>query len=194
MDHDRLNPHIGNFRIEVPKPLEEVRVVLEETEGIAMDIPRGVMTPELVDQAREATLFGVPIYATFVDAAATPMPTATRVFTLILIALMTVTTFLTQRQLIVKNSAKDNPMVQQQKILLYVFPGVRGVGEAAGGQAGQEERRGRPACSPAARGCAAGSAPAAQEADPQQPAEEAAGPAGPAGQERHPGRPRYARA
>ena len=38
MDHDRLNPHIGNFRIEVPKPLEEVRVVLEETEGIAMDL------------------------------------------------------------------------------------------------------------------------------------------------------------
>ena len=38
MDHDRLNPHIGSFRIEVPKPLEEVRVVLEETEGIAMDL------------------------------------------------------------------------------------------------------------------------------------------------------------
>ena len=91
-------------------------------QGIAMGIPRGVMTPELVAQAQNATLFGVPIYATFVDAADTPMPTATRIFTLILIALMTVTTFLTQRQLIVKNSAKDNPMVQQQKILLYVFP------------------------------------------------------------------------
>ena len=38
MDHDRLNPHVGNFRIEVAKPLEEVRVVLEETEGIAMDL------------------------------------------------------------------------------------------------------------------------------------------------------------
>ena len=38
MDHDRLNPHVGNFRIEVTKPLEEVRVVLEETEGIAMDL------------------------------------------------------------------------------------------------------------------------------------------------------------
>jgi len=40
----------------------------------------------------------------------------------VLIVLMTITTFTTQRQLIVKNSAKDNPMVQQQKILLYVFP------------------------------------------------------------------------
>ena len=35
---------------------------------------------------------------------------------------MTVTTFLTQRQLIVKNTARDNPIAQQQKILLYVFP------------------------------------------------------------------------
>ena len=39
-----------------------------------------------------------------------------------MIVLMTATTFITQRQLIVKNSAPDNPMVQQQKILLYVFP------------------------------------------------------------------------
>ena len=39
-----------------------------------------------------------------------------------MIALMTATTFITQRQLIVKNSAPDNPMVKQQKILLYVFP------------------------------------------------------------------------
>ena len=49
-------------------------------------------------------------------------PTATRILALIMIALMTATTFITQRQLIVKNSAPDNPMVKQQKILLYVFP------------------------------------------------------------------------
>ena len=36
--------------------------------------------------------------------------------------LMTLASFLTQRQLIVQNTAPDNPMVQQQKILLYVFP------------------------------------------------------------------------
>jgi YidC/Oxa1 family membrane protein insertase len=91
-------------------------------QGIAMKVPRGFMTPELVAQAHDATLFGVPIYATFVDAAATPLPTVTRIFTMVLIVFMTFTTFITQRQLIVKNSAKDNPMVQQQKILLYVFP------------------------------------------------------------------------
>ena len=47
---------------------------------------------------------------------------ATRVLAMIMILLMTATTFFTQRQLIVKNSAPDNPMVRQQKILLYVFP------------------------------------------------------------------------
>ena len=47
---------------------------------------------------------------------------------MILIILMTATTFLTQRQLIVKNSAPDNPFVKQQKILLYVFPIIFAVG------------------------------------------------------------------
>jgi YidC/Oxa1 family membrane protein insertase len=69
-----------------------------------------------------AEIFGVPLYATFMDADQTPIPMATRILTIILIALMTATTFITQRQLIVKNSAPDNPMVKQQKILLYVFP------------------------------------------------------------------------
>ena len=51
-----------------------------------------------------------------------PNPTATHVVTLVMIILMSATTFITQRQLIVKNTAADNPMVRQQKILLYVFP------------------------------------------------------------------------
>jgi YidC/Oxa1 family membrane protein insertase len=76
----------------------------------------------LLPQAHNAEIFGVPLYGTFMHADATPNPTATRVLALIMIALMTATTFTTQRQLIVKNSAPDNPMVRQQKILLYVFP------------------------------------------------------------------------
>jgi YidC/Oxa1 family membrane protein insertase len=91
-------------------------------QGIAMLQPKGVLTQEQVQQAHDATIFGVPIYATFVDAAQTPLPTATRILTIILIILMTATTFITQRQLIVKNTARDNPIAQQQKILLYVFP------------------------------------------------------------------------
>lgn len=91
-------------------------------QGIAKSQPYGVMTDQLVEQARNAKIFGAPIYGTFTHRAETDNPTATLWVTSILILLMTVTTFLTQRQLIVKNSAPDNPMVQQQKILLYIFP------------------------------------------------------------------------
>jgi len=76
----------------------------------------------LLPQAHDAEIFGVPLYATFMHADITPNPLATRVLAIIMIVAMTLTTFTTQRQLIVKNSAPDNPMVRQQKILLYVFP------------------------------------------------------------------------
>ena len=91
-------------------------------QGIAMSQPKGVLTDELVESARNATILGAPIYGTFMNRAETANPTATLWVTLLLIFLMTLTSFLTQRQLIVKNTAPDNPMVQQQKILLYVFP------------------------------------------------------------------------
>ena len=91
-------------------------------QGIAMSKPYGVMTDQLVQQARNAQLMGVPIYGTFTHRAQTSNPGATLWVTVLLIIIMTGTTFMTQRQMIVKNSAPDNPMVQQQKILLYVFP------------------------------------------------------------------------
>ena len=97
-------------------------------QGMAQDKAVGVLTPELVDQGREATIFGVPIYGTFMNADETPNPTATRVVTLVMIILMSLTTFITQRQLIVKNTAADNPIVRQQKLLLYVFPIMFAVG------------------------------------------------------------------
>ena len=91
-------------------------------QGIAQGVAYGTLTQEQVNQAQDASIFGVPIYATFVHADETPNPLATHVLTAVLIVLMTATTFLTQRQLIVKNTARDNPIAQQQKILLYVFP------------------------------------------------------------------------
>jgi YidC/Oxa1 family membrane protein insertase len=101
-------------------------------QGIATNTPEGVFTWEqyatLFQQAREATIFGVPLYGTFLGAAETPNPLNTRILTVILIIAMTATTFLTQRQLIVKNMADDNPIVKQQKILLYVFPFMFAVG------------------------------------------------------------------
>lgn len=90
--------------------------------GVAAGVPYGVMTQDEVNSAHDSTIFGVPLWATFTKAAETPLPTATHILTVVLIILMTATTFTSQRQLIIKNSAPGNPMVQQQKILLYVFP------------------------------------------------------------------------
>ena len=105
-------------------------------QGIAMNNPKGVFTwpqySDLLGQAREASIFGAPLYGTFMGADEVAgdgfTPIYTRIVAFILIILMTVTTFLTQRQLIVKNTAPDNPMVRQQKILLYVFPLVFAIG------------------------------------------------------------------
>jgi len=102
-------------------------------QGIAMYTPdvEGYVAPgvfqwpqyaDLLPVAHNAEILGVPLYGTFMNADETPHPLATQVLAIIMIILMTITTFLTQRQLIVKNSAPDNPMVRQQKILLYVFP------------------------------------------------------------------------
>ena len=38
IDDDRLDQRVGNYRIEVVDPLHTLRVVLEETEGIALDL------------------------------------------------------------------------------------------------------------------------------------------------------------
>ena len=105
-------------------------------QGIAMLQPEGVFNWEryapLLFNAHDASIWGVPLYATFLNASEVAAdgfsPTATIVLASILILLMSGTTFLTQRQLIVKNTAPGNPMVRQQKILLYVFPIVFAVG------------------------------------------------------------------
>jgi len=90
--------------------------------GVAKQTPYGVMTQAQVDSAYHSTIFGVPMWATFTQASLTTNVLATHILTAVLIVLMTITTFTSQRMLIVKNTAKDNPMAQQQKILLYVFP------------------------------------------------------------------------
>lgn len=105
-------------------------------QGIAMTTPEGVFKWEqyssLLDQAHDASIFGAPLYGTFMGADEVLrdgfMPLNTKVVAFILIIAMTTTTFLTQRQMIVKNTASDNPVVRQQKILLYVFPLVFAIG------------------------------------------------------------------
>ena len=81
----------------------------------------GPLTNELRDQADKATLFGSPISASFLNSDLM----STKILTIVLIILMSASTFTTQRQLMMKNmpaAALDNPFAQQQKILLYVLP------------------------------------------------------------------------
>jgi YidC/Oxa1 family membrane protein insertase len=95
---------------------------------VARDNPNFALTPELVEQAQNATIFGAPIAATFLMSSADVLafggsPTATKIVCVLFIIIMTVTMFITQRQLMIKNMpTAGNPMAQQQKILLYVFP------------------------------------------------------------------------
>jgi YidC/Oxa1 family membrane protein insertase len=81
----------------------------------------GALTESLRAQADQATLFGSPLSATFMNSHLT----STKILTVLLIILMSASTFTTQRQLMMKNmpaTAMDNPFAQQQKILLYVLP------------------------------------------------------------------------
>ncbi|MGV1036482.1 MAG: membrane protein insertase YidC [Candidatus Nanopelagicales bacterium] len=93
-------------------------------QGIASNPPKGVgpLSTQLAQQAHDASIFGVPIYGTFAHAAETPNPGLTKALCVFLILAMSITTFITQRQLVIKNSAPDNPIAKQQKILVYVFP------------------------------------------------------------------------
>src|SRR3954468_23887130 len=89
--------------------------------GIPQHQTIGPLNAELVAQADHATIFGAQLSDTFVHA----NNTATRVLTVVLIILMSLTTFTTQRQLMTKNmpaSALDNPFARQQKMLMYVLP------------------------------------------------------------------------
>ncbi len=81
----------------------------------------GPITQPIAAQFEQATIFGASLSSTFVQAP----NLATQVVTVVLIILMSATTFTTQRQLMTKNmpaSALDNPFAKQQKVLLYVLP------------------------------------------------------------------------
>jgi YidC/Oxa1 family membrane protein insertase len=94
---------------------------------------RGVLTEAQVESLSEATLFGARIADTFMNAEG-PGALNARVLAAILVVSMTATTFLTQRQLMMKNMPADaltGQYAQQQKILLYVLPLVFAIGGIA---------------------------------------------------------------
>ena len=83
--------------------------------------PIGPITKAVASQAEHASLFGAELSSKFVHAP----NLSTQIVTVLLIILMSASTFTTQRQLMMKNmpaSALDNPFAKQQKVLLYVMP------------------------------------------------------------------------
>jgi YidC/Oxa1 family membrane protein insertase len=85
-------------------------------------IARGFMKGEYLASAAQAKFFGAPISDKFLGSDITTV----KIVTVILIILMSATTFTTQRQLMTKGMPKmdssNNMMLQQQKIMLYAFP------------------------------------------------------------------------
>jgi YidC/Oxa1 family membrane protein insertase len=97
--------------------------VLNGIHGIAIGKSEaiGPLDRALAEQADSATLFGAPLSEKFIGADTL----STQILTVVLIVLMSASTFTSQRQLMMKNmpaSALDNPFAQQQKVLLYVLP------------------------------------------------------------------------
>jgi YidC/Oxa1 family membrane protein insertase len=92
--------------------------------GIGKNPPKGkgFLTNKLAEQAADASVFGANISEKFIGANSLTV----QIVTAALIVLMSASTFITQKQLMTKNmpagSMDGNPFMQQQKILLYVFP------------------------------------------------------------------------
>jgi len=89
------------------------------------------MTATLVTSINSAHIFGAPVSAHFATSSATLASEGSSSLNVrIVIVTMTLicmaTQFITQRQMILKNSQPDNPMVKQQKMLMYVMPVVMG--------------------------------------------------------------------
>ncbi|ORT57778.1 membrane protein insertase YidC [Streptomyces sp. CB03238] len=89
----------------------------------------GVLNQDLVNSAREAHIFGAPIAAKFMDdpgkvEALNASLTDVRIVTAVMIVLMSLSQFFTQRQLMQKNVdlTVKTPYMQQQKMLMYIFP------------------------------------------------------------------------
>ena len=118
----KTNPLASCFPILAQAPIFFALFTVLNGIGKNPPIKHGVLTQEDVVSAANATFFGAPISQTFLGSDITIV----KVVTVILIAFMSLTTFTTQRQLMLKGMPKmdssNNMMLQQQKIMLYAFP------------------------------------------------------------------------
>ncbi|HJD81354.1 membrane protein insertase YidC [Kitasatospora aureofaciens] len=80
----------------------------------------GVIHGSLLVSAGKAHIFGAPLSATFLGSP----ETSVKIVTAVMIVMMSLSQFVTQRQLMTKNVdlTVKTPFMQQQKMLMYVFP------------------------------------------------------------------------
>ncbi|MFE9920635.1 membrane protein insertase YidC [Streptomyces sp. NPDC005774] len=97
--------------------------------SIASNDTVGVINERLLESAQKAHIFGAPLAAKFTDnadkvEALNASLTDVRIVTALMIVLMSLSQFYTQRQLMTKNvdTTVKTPFMQQQKMLMYVFP------------------------------------------------------------------------
>ncbi|WNI30585.1 membrane protein insertase YidC [Streptomyces sp. ITFR-6] len=97
--------------------------------AIASNKKIGVIDQSLLDSARQAHIFGAPLAAKFMDSADKVQALGAslvdvRVVTAVMIVMMSASQFFTQRQLMTKNVdlTVKTPYMQQQKMLMYIFP------------------------------------------------------------------------
>ena len=90
--------------------------------NVVKQVAIGPLTQELAALADHSEIFGVALSDTFMNADGLNV----KILTVILIILMSGSTFITQKQLMSQNmpaaSMENNPFMQQQKIMLYLFP------------------------------------------------------------------------
>ena len=118
-DH-KTNPLASCFPILAQAPV--MFALFTVLNGIAHDKPHGFMKGDYLTSAAQAKFFGSPISETFLGSDKITV----KIVTVLLIAFMSATTFTTQKQLMTKGmpkmDASNNMMLQQQKIMLYLFP------------------------------------------------------------------------
>ena len=94
----------------------------------------GLFTLELAESFANATIFGAAMKDTFIGAMNNGGPWQVMAVAVTMIVLMTISQFITQRQIVSKNmsaESKASPMYRQQQVLLYVLPIVFAVSGVA---------------------------------------------------------------
>jgi YidC/Oxa1 family membrane protein insertase len=116
----KTNPFASCFPILAQAPI--FFALFTVLNGISANKPHGFLKGEYLISAQQAHFFGAPLSGTFLGST----DGGVKLVAILLIVFMSATTFTTQRQLMVKGmpkmDASNNMMLQQQKIMLYLFP------------------------------------------------------------------------